>query len=239
MDNTKGTFFYDSILSRIQGNIEVQATNLYTRVRNTISISIDDLIQEGMIGAWKGSMNYDESKVANENSLNAYCMKWARGEMLYFIEKHKRELSLEAYLEVQTERGIVQRDIEDKSVKVSETPEHKRQFVITALKKIGAKQRIAIMAAFKIEDEQGNIATEGNINMSYMQYRSNKSMGLRKLRTIYSQVQNDKPAKLEACLKLLRQDHTIKLRDLMRLGYSERTASRAIAQMKRMLVVSA
>jgi RNA polymerase sigma factor (sigma-70 family) len=237
MNTAEGTLFYNSILSRIQGKIEAQARTLYFRTRNALSVSLDDLIQEGMIGAWKGSMNYDESKVTNEHSLDAYCMKYAKGAMLQHIQKQKPELSLEEHLEVETERGLVQRDIEDKPVKSAETPEHKRQFVMNALSTISPRRRIVIMAAFQIEDEQGKVTTKEDIGISDKLWYDAKMMGLRKLRTITSiedlQFQNDKPNLREECRKLLRQDPTMKPRFLMQLtGCSKTNAAKARAELK-------
>ena len=233
----EGTLFYNSILSRIQGNIEAQARTLYFKISNTISISLDDLIQEGMIGAWKGSMNYDESKVTNEHSLYAYCMKYAKGAMLMFIKKQKPDLSLEAYLEVETERGLVQREIEDKPVKSAETPEHKRQAVLAALSTISPRRRVVIMAAFQIEDEHGNITTREDIGISDKLWYDAKMMGLKKLRAITSfeglRVQDDKPNLREECRKLLRQDPMMKPRFLMQLtGCSKHGAAKVRAEMK-------
>ena len=233
---TEGTLFYNAILSRIQGNIEAQARTLYFKARDVISISLEDLIQEGMIGAWIASTRYDESKVKDEGSIDGYCMKYAKYAMLQHIQKQRPDLSLEAYLEGSINGDTVYREIEDKPVKVAETPEHKRTFVLTALSNISPRRRIVIMSAFQIEDENGKVTTKEEIGISDHAWEEAKYMGLKKLRAIRIedlQFQNDKPNLREECRKLLRKDPTLKPRHLMQLtGCSETNAHAVRAEMK-------
>lgn len=169
----------------VLGRIEIQAKNVYFDVRSVISVSLEDLIQEGMIGAWTASMRYDESKVKDEESVYAYCMLRARGAMLDFINrKCKPEDSLEAYLEVKTEIGLMQREIEDKHIECTGTSPHKREALLTAISKISPQQRKVILASFNIEDEQGNITTREDTRASQHQYDSARNRGLKKLRTV-------------------------------------------------------
>jgi RNA polymerase sigma factor (sigma-70 family) len=184
MDQLDGTLFYHSILARIQGDIETTARKLYLDTRMAISVSVDDLVQEGMIGAWQACQRYDESKVKSEKSINGYCMKYAKYAMLQWIENHKSEISLEGYLEAETERGLTQRDIEDRPVKCAETPEHKRTFVLTALSTISPMRRIVLMSSFQIEDAQGNITAKEDTGLTARQFEDARYHGLKRLRTL-------------------------------------------------------
>jgi DNA-directed RNA polymerase sigma subunit (sigma70/sigma32) len=241
MDQLNGTLFFESILACIQDDIERPARDLYFSTRVVISVSIEDLIQEGMIGAWIASTRYDESKVTNKHSLNAYCKTYAKYAMLRHIEKHKPDLSLEAYLEGSREGDTVNLDIQDNPVKSVETPPHKRNVVLDALNCISPRRKIVIMAAFQIEDEQGMVTMKEDIGISNRIYDDAKAEALKKLRTIINienlQIQNGKVNvnRREECRKLLRQDPTMKPRDLIRLtGCSATNAAKARAEMKRM-----
>jgi hypothetical protein len=86
-------------------------------------------------------------------------------------------------LEAETERGLAQRDIEDKPVKCAETPEHKRTFVLTALSTISPMRRTVLMSSFQIEDEQGNITAKEDTGLTARQFEDARYHGLRRLRT--------------------------------------------------------
>lgn len=182
MEPNTDVTFYNSMLACIQDELEAEAKDLYFRVHNHLSISLDDLIQEGRIGVWRACLNYDPGKVKTERSMVGYCFIKAKGAMQDYIKWHRRryerEKSLEAHLEVKTEKGLLHREIEDKPTKYRETPKHIRERILNALRCLSTKQRLAVMIAFQIDDDHGMPASFTKLDSS------TKSRGLKKLSAI-------------------------------------------------------
>lgn len=183
MDNFDGTMFYHAILARIQDEIKYVAKDLYFKTRMHLSISMDDLVQEGMIGAWQACTRYDESKIKNESSVTGYCMQRAKGAMQDYIKWHRRryesERSLEAHLEVKTEKGTICQDVADKLATHAQTSPLTRESIQHALNDLTAKERAAIMAAFQLEDGETR-----EVFSSMGSYSNARTRGIKKLRTL-------------------------------------------------------
>jgi RNA polymerase sigma factor (sigma-70 family) len=131
----------------------------------SVSVDPEDLEQEGLIAAWQATTRYDASKVTNEHSLRAYCMSRARGAMLMYLRREfkKPAASLDAYLEVDTDDGSMHREIADPPVQHRQTEASERQRILTALSSLTEKERLVVMAYFRVDNIYEYCPTLGDI----------------------------------------------------------------------------
>jgi RNA polymerase sigma factor (sigma-70 family) len=181
------TPFYTSVLTSVQSEVETIARNLYFRVRTRVSVTLDDLIQEGMIGAWQAATRYDASKVKDSGSFTGYCMKRARGAIIDYIKKHQPAISLEAYLEVETEKGMMQRELVDEPTRPVYSSWSEREPILDALAKLTSTERLAVMSFFQIEDAHGGLMLRENTGVKASSYYNAKARAIKKLARMIQQ----------------------------------------------------
>lgn len=87
-------------LSTLQPEINRIARSMYYRIFS-VSLCLDDLAQEGLIGAWHATTRYNPNIARDVETLRRYCLVFARGHMLHHVRSQRREKawSLEDYLE--------------------------------------------------------------------------------------------------------------------------------------------
>jgi RNA polymerase sigma factor (sigma-70 family) len=173
-------------ITGLQPAIEQIARNLYYRVR--VSVALDDLVQEGHIAAWQAAQRYDAAKIKDESSFTGYCMLRARGAMLNYLDMlHKSSaISLDEYLQSETSDGsTMQRDIADTPQPHRRASRAQRHMVLTALRTLTCKERLVIMAHYRIDSSNGYSPTPDDIqrdlHLSKQAYYGTRTRGLRKL----------------------------------------------------------
>lgn len=178
-----------SFLARLQPEIEMLARNLYYRVK--MSIALEDVIQEGMIGAWRAAQRYDPTKVVDERSFVGYCIKRARGAMCDYLTKLNRTpaASLDEHLEVDTADGSMRREIADTPVPYHQASLAQRRRILAALRQLSTNERLVIMAHFRIDDAKSGHSSlpmdlRAQMNMSEAVYYKIRARALRKLAVI-------------------------------------------------------
>jgi RNA polymerase sigma factor (sigma-70 family) len=154
----------NELLATLQPEIERQARALYYRVFS-VSVDIQDLTQEGMIGAWTAAEKYDASKIKDARSFRGYCLKRARGAMLNYLRQlfDRPAISLEDWQEVDTGDSTRYREIEDRPAPARKTSRAMRRRMLAAMRLLTEKERAVVMSAYMIDDNRGRCSTPGDI----------------------------------------------------------------------------
>lgn len=177
-----------SFLASLQPQIEQMARSLYYTVK--ISVAFEDLVQEGIIAAWQATRRYDASKVVNERSVIGYCMKRVRGAMLDHVTKLNRTpaISLDEYLEADTDGGSCYREIEARPVEHRQASLSERRRILAALHKLTEKERSVILAYFRIDDSKGQCPSrddvQARLNLSDHAYCNARARAIKRLATL-------------------------------------------------------
>jgi RNA polymerase sigma factor (sigma-70 family) len=173
-------------------SIETIARGLYFRSPD-VSLDLDDLIQIGMIEAWRASERYQPSEVP----FITYCLANAKGYMQKYITnlRHRNAISLDGYLTIETSDGEMQRELEAKPAQVQDVlaSRSERRHALKLLQVLTEKQRFVIMAYFMIDSPQTQKAmtreqVQRKFNLSNDAYKSLKYRGMKKLRKVFAAV---------------------------------------------------
>lgn len=172
-------------LEALEPDIVRVARSLYFRV-DSISLDLDDLVQEGRIAAWQACEKHDPSRGA---TLEGYCLMCARYGMCAYLRKQLNTpaVSLEDWLEEEGKEGTFTREIEDKPVARTQASLSQRRRVLKMLRKLSARERAVIRAAFRIEDTWGACFSKEGVmkrhRMTPSVYHSTRNRALRRLRS--------------------------------------------------------
>lgn len=171
----------NDFLASLRPQIERIAASIYYGRYYSISIALDDLIQVGLIGAWRCTQKYDASKMKRDKSLLAYCLRRARGEMINHVKTQFRTpaQSLDAYLAPDTDTGYTHQ-IAD-TAQSAPTSNVKRRRILAALRKLTTRERTVIMAAYGIDGTNGKSPLPEELSVSESAYYSARTRATRKL----------------------------------------------------------
>lgn len=173
-----------ALLESWRSQIEAMARRLAAKVPY-VSISVDDLAQEGLIGAWQAGLRYEGR---GKCSLEAFCILRARGAMLTFLKSHKLSTSLEGFLEMDMGDHMMTREI------ASPPPQHRlaslsvRRRILAALRHLSERERQALLAYYRIEDSRGRVPDReevcARLGITKKAFIESRFRGLKKLRKI-------------------------------------------------------
>jgi len=174
-------------LREIEPEVGRIARRLYEKVFR--EVPLEDLQQEGMFAVSVALQRYDAGKMKGEGSVKGYCKKWAHGAMCRLLTRELRipTRSLEAYLEGENEKGMYQRELMETKPMIAHPEEEgvKRQRVLLALEQLSARERLVLMATYRIEDHLGYCLTPEEVklelDLSVSTYRSILVCARRKL----------------------------------------------------------
>jgi RNA polymerase sigma factor (sigma-70 family) len=170
------------IVTALHPAIERAAYSIYYRVRCHVSVEPGDLIQEGMLAAWKATGFLDADRLKDTGSLPGFIMKHARGAMFKAITKgQRRAVSLEEYLDHPWTQEIA-----DSPPSYHQTSYAERRRILAALRQLSETERLIIMAIYRIEDAHNQrVRTLENIKkqlqMSESGFYKAKHRALKKL----------------------------------------------------------
>jgi len=184
-----GTALIESLLPVIKG----MAYNLHFAVSYALSVSIDDLVQEGMIKVWKCIQQYDASKTANEISFRKYCLIYAKGGMHSYIRSLSRRhaISLDELLgrhklDKNVHNKVTPLTVNTSSNSSSLEDNYKR--IQEAISHLNTREKLVVMAYYRIEGEEQMSETMEEaivrLGCSLKSLHATKSRALKKLAKI-------------------------------------------------------
>ena len=184
-----------TFIETLRPTVQMLARALHARVAHLLSVSLDDLVQEGLIAVWQCISCYDASKAEREQSFRAYCKIRAKYAMVDYVRMLSREhaLSLDAYLSCEDEDGGYQRELADKPItSMASAPTHALQPQIqAALSRLSDPEQQAITGAFSLEDESGTCSTLEDVRTRLALKKSTlyaiKRRALKKLATLLAE----------------------------------------------------
>ncbi len=148
----------DAFLESLRPEIERTAYALYFHHGAKPCLDAQDIIQEGMIAAWRATNKYDASKVVDERSFRGYCMKRARGAMLNCLAREGRDtaISLDDYTTNGSDNTpLLCHEIADTGRPRRQATITERRRILAALRTLSPKERCVVMAYYRIDGRNG------------------------------------------------------------------------------------
>lgn len=161
------TGLYPENIQALSQDIEHIARYFVGRTTYT-QVDVQDLAQEGMIGAWEASQRLDHSRSASEQK--SYCLRGARNNMVNYLNQLRKQTtldeSLEAYLHDE-ETGI-ERCIEDVPPPQTHKVQHNKKCQVNQLlATLPAKHRLVVMSAYQIQAHRGTVPSKSHVCRVY------------------------------------------------------------------------
>ncbi len=162
------------------------AKDIYYRVQVHLSISQDDLIQEGLVACWQALRRHDIRKGTHDKALRAYCLIRIRGAIIDFIRKEARTpvQSLDAYLEIDTPDGTHTRELPDIPPVRKFAAAAQRKRLLAAIHTLTTNEKLAILSAYGMHDYFNRFYTPEEVKSRMRAPSDAKHRALRKLASI-------------------------------------------------------
>ena len=144
-------------LVSLQPKIESVARGMYGEVKSMVSVSIDDLAQEGLIRVWKSLSGCYEIEAVNEQEFQYMCIKRARWAMVDYIHGLRKQhaWSLDQYLTVEGDETTLLGELAEPLPESVGGIHVDRHDLLEVLEQLPRHERLLVFAMYQMEDENG------------------------------------------------------------------------------------
>lgn len=172
----------DAYLEALQPDIaRIASSLLYTTF--TRGIERDDLVQEGLIGAWEATQHLDTSRSHYEQ--RAYCLRAARNKMCSYLTKFTKTVG--DSIDLEPEQWLTVPAVAEAPAPATFT--RKRKNVLSMLRNLPRRERLVIMAHYGMVSTGNRIcitrqALQTRHNLTNRDYNNIKYRALKKLSSL-------------------------------------------------------